>query len=162
MALTLELSIAGSAAETGHYFSWAPRPAQARVVDADGKPVAGCEVHGASERWGWQDIASAEFPIEDMQAGERRKVLAFHRDRGLAGGVIVKHGDPQPVEIKLAPTGTLTGRLVDTDGPTIPTFEFSPPTFPWTKTAASTSAASSPAGPTRPMPPPIANSMAKP
>ena len=51
-----------------------------------------------------------------LAAGERRKVIAFHRERNLGGGLIVKQGDPEPIEIKLAPAGRLTGRLLDENG----------------------------------------------
>jgi hypothetical protein len=73
-------------------------------------------VSGASSGGNWWPQRSAEFAIEGLPSGERRKVLVFHRQRNLAGGLIVKQGEAQPVEIKLAPAGSVTGRLVDEDG----------------------------------------------
>jgi protocatechuate 3,4-dioxygenase beta subunit len=98
---------------------FASPPVKIRVVDAEGNAVPGCEVYGANERWGWRKQQAAEFSLEDLRSGERRKVLAFHRLINLAGGVIVSRDDPQPIEIKLAPAGSITGRLVDKSGQAI-------------------------------------------
>jgi beta-lactamase regulating signal transducer with metallopeptidase domain/protocatechuate 3,4-dioxygenase beta subunit len=98
---------------------FASPPVKIRVVDAEGNAVPGCEVYGANERWGWREQQTAEFSLEDLRSGERRKVLAFHRLINMAGGVIVSRDDPQPIEIKLAPAGSITGRLVDKSGQAI-------------------------------------------
>jgi protocatechuate 3,4-dioxygenase beta subunit len=95
---------------------YASQPVKVRVLDAEGNPVTGCEIYGANQRWGWQPKSDAEFSIEDLKADERRKVLAFHRSRNLAGGAIAKRDAEQPIEIKLAPAGTISGRLIDADG----------------------------------------------
>jgi beta-lactamase regulating signal transducer with metallopeptidase domain/uncharacterized GH25 family protein len=95
---------------------FASQPLKIRVVDAEGNLVPGCSVQGANERSIWQRMPAATFAIEDLRPGEPRKVFAFHRLLNLAGGVIARHGDAEPIEIKLVPAGSITGRLLDNDG----------------------------------------------
>jgi protocatechuate 3,4-dioxygenase beta subunit len=95
---------------------FASQPVHVSVVDADGNPATNCEIHGANERWSWQKVPAAEFSIEDLRPKERRKVFAFHRDRNLAGGIVVSRDDMQPPVIKLASAGSISGRLLDEAG----------------------------------------------
>lgn len=94
----------------------ASNPVAVRVIDGEGKPVKGCEVYGANERWGWELKEGSEFELQDLGSGERRKVFVFHRGRNLAGGTIVKAETKQVVEIHLVQAGSLSGRLIGDDG----------------------------------------------
>ena len=46
---------------------YAGQSVKIRVVDAGGKPITGCEFYGVNERWGWQELSSAEPVIEDLR-----------------------------------------------------------------------------------------------
>jgi hypothetical protein len=64
-------------------------------------------------------IKSLEDQVEkELEPGRPPFDVQFDRRKRNRPQVVVlcEHGDPQPVEIKLAPAGTLTGRLVDADG----------------------------------------------
>ncbi len=54
--------------------------------------------------------------MEALRPNERRRLVAFHEGRKLAGHVDVRGDADGIVELKLQPWGSITGRLVDDDG----------------------------------------------
>jgi protocatechuate 3,4-dioxygenase beta subunit len=93
-----------------------------RVLDPDGKPLAGCLVRGLKSSksvfglWEREPMKSAEFEATDIVTGSPRAVAFIHKERKLAGTVRVIGNEKDTVEVKLAPWATISGRLVDADG----------------------------------------------
>jgi hypothetical protein len=92
------------------------------ILDPDGKPLAGALASGLDSggSWGYQPLKAAEFTVQGLEKGEPRLLQFFHKKKQLSGSVVIKEGQKDKLTIKLAPSGTLTGRLVNADGkPTI-------------------------------------------
>lgn len=94
------------------------KPVEVKLVveDSEKLPTGNYQIYGLNERWGWQTKQTTELVVEDLLPNHSRKVFAFHRESGLAGGVLVDENSKQPVEIKLIKSGSLKGRLVDQSG----------------------------------------------
>jgi beta-lactamase regulating signal transducer with metallopeptidase domain/protocatechuate 3,4-dioxygenase beta subunit len=91
-----------------------------RVVDPQGKPVAGVKTGGRRDR-GRYDIepeAEAEFDVVTLGPGEDRMVWLVHEGRKLGRVIHVKEGDDKngAVVVALEPSATIIGRIVDADG----------------------------------------------
>ncbi|MEQ1827905.1 MAG: M56 family metallopeptidase [Pirellula sp.] len=92
------------------------KPIPVAILNSDGTPATNkMEIYGGNERWGWQDQSAQNFVVEDLLTDQRRKVFAFDRARNLVGGTIVDHSEGKRFEIKLAPAGSVRGRLLDSD-----------------------------------------------
>jgi protocatechuate 3,4-dioxygenase beta subunit len=88
-----------------------------KVQDADGRPLAGALVAGMTASW------PITFPLRDasctvyaLDPTEPRTVVIFHVERKLAGTLTVRGDEKEPLSVRLVPTGTLAGRLLDADG----------------------------------------------
>jgi len=99
----------------------ASKPIQLQLVTDDGSelPRGSYSFYGLNERWSWQESSTTEPIVEDLLPKQSRKVFAFHRQSGLAGGVVVDENSQQPVQIKLMKSGRVKGRLVDSSGEVI-------------------------------------------
>jgi hypothetical protein len=127
------------------------RTVEAIVLDPEGKPLAGAMVNGRWTFQGWSGTeASERFTIhgilppkprtrggflkarglEDMAAmvlpQRRRLVIVRHEARKLAGWAEVDADTASPMEIRLRPWGTITGRMVDSGGEPRAHFSFQP------------------------------------
>ncbi len=89
-----------------------------RVLDPDGRPLAGVLCCGTSlmGQYFFPVAASGEFAIKQYTPDLPRTVLFYHPDRKLAGSLILRGPQPKPLEVRLQPGGTLTGRIVDGKG----------------------------------------------
>jgi len=91
-----------------------------RVVDPDGKPVAGAQCYGLSPTWGdMTSLANDTFEVRGLDPDHRRQLIFAHKDRRLVGSVIIKGEDSktdQPLVVRLDRPGSIKGRLVDEDG----------------------------------------------
>jgi hypothetical protein len=88
------------------------------LVDPEGRPLSGAQPWGLADWWGlWSDpLPAAEFEVTGLAPGDVRQLAFVHRQRHLSGSMIL-HGNVQgPIEVKLGPWGTVTGRLVDAAG----------------------------------------------
>jgi hypothetical protein len=92
------------------------RTVKGRVVDPDGKPLAGAYfdglldvVRGLSSK----PSPSSDFLIEGLGEGASRDVLVYHKERKLAGSAVIGPDESGPITIKLEPCGTVIGRLVE-------------------------------------------------
>jgi hypothetical protein len=88
-----------------------------KVQDADGKPLSGVVASGLTACW------PITFPLQADECTvfaldpERPRELAFyHAERRLAGVLKVRGDEPEPPAVRLVPTGTVTGRVLDADG----------------------------------------------
>jgi RNA polymerase sigma factor (sigma-70 family) len=93
-----------------------------RVLGPDGKPLAGALASGLKSsptvfgQWEAEPLRGAEFEAVGVDPKQPRAVALVHKERKLAGVVRVGGGEQGPVEVRLQPWATLTGRLVDADG----------------------------------------------
>jgi hypothetical protein len=80
-----------------------------------GKPLAGATVAGLGGVFdGVRTLAGPDFTATLVDPARPRYLMARHSGRNLAGAVAIK--GEGPVELKLEPAATVTGRLVDADG----------------------------------------------
>lgn len=89
-----------------------------RVVDANGKELAGALVRGLtpSDTWESDPLPSASFTATGLRPKGKRTLLFLHDQSRSAARVELHSGSDQPVTARLVPWGTLTGRLVDANG----------------------------------------------
>ncbi|MFL5339239.1 MAG: sigma-70 family RNA polymerase sigma factor, partial [Gemmataceae bacterium] len=89
-----------------------------RVVDADGRPVTGAHANTSAARNAEQPVHYSDtdmVPLYNLEPDEARFLSVVHVERRLVGTLMVKAGDKDHV-VKLGPGGTVTGRVVGTDG----------------------------------------------
>jgi RNA polymerase sigma factor (sigma-70 family) len=84
-----------------------------RIEDADGKPLTGAIASGVP---GTFPIKGAEFTACALDPEEPRLLVLLHRERKLAGSVTLRGDEKEPPVVRLKPTGSITGRFLDTDG----------------------------------------------
>ncbi len=98
----------------------APEPI-VRIVDPDGRPLAGAIVSGANstdlirECW-WQSRDSGVFRVTGLTQHRIRNLAIHHEGRRLAGTLAVRDAEPGPLVARLRPWGTVSGRLVNRAG----------------------------------------------
>jgi hypothetical protein len=88
-----------------------------RVLDPDGKPLAGCRASRLTEHSGWtMTPLGSEFEVGQVQTGKPRFVLFWHEERKLGAVWRPKSGDPATYDVRLKPNGSAAGLLADKDG----------------------------------------------
>jgi RNA polymerase sigma factor (sigma-70 family) len=89
-----------------------------RVLDPEGRPLAGAQPRGLADWWDtWTGpLPTAEFEVTGLASGDARQLAFLHRERRLSGSLILRGEFQGPIEVKLEPWGTVTGRLVDEAG----------------------------------------------
>jgi hypothetical protein len=100
------------------------------VADPDGKPVSGFLACGLEQPDLWDNRPAREggFTVHDLKPDEPRLVQFTHRERNLAGSVVVRGEEKGPLTVRLEPAGTLTGRFVTADGKPLADLEIIPVT----------------------------------
>src|SRR5262249_7553552 len=91
------------------------------IKGPDGKPLAGTKVLGltAYGRWGnWTRAAlkTADFTIYGLDTDEEREVVFIHAEKQLAVALKVRGDAKGPLDVRLQPWGTVSGRLIGPDG----------------------------------------------
>jgi hypothetical protein len=88
------------------------------VLGPDGRPLAGALMGGlsAADSWAYEPLKGAEFTAAALKPGEPRRLLAVHREKRLAGTLLVRGDEKGPLTVRLQPWGVVTGRLVTPDG----------------------------------------------
>jgi RNA polymerase sigma factor (sigma-70 family) len=88
-----------------------------RVLDPEGKPLAGAWVVGRFVRETFTGpLKEAECTVHGLTAGEPRLLVFKHEGKKLAGTLELKGTENGTVEVKLQSSATVTGRLFDPDG----------------------------------------------
>ncbi len=88
-----------------------------KIVGPDDKPVDGAWVLNVRPFGGYGTVRSgAEVQVEALDPDRPRRIFAQHDDRKLAGFLILDGKDTGPAVLKLQPTATVTGRILDAEG----------------------------------------------
>jgi RNA polymerase sigma factor (sigma-70 family) len=93
-------------------------PIRGRLVGPDGKPLDRVNVRGLHQTGDHlsEPLPGAEFQARPPHPERPRRLMFRHDGRKLVGSALVKAGSAEPVEFKLEPWASVTGRLLDTDG----------------------------------------------
>ncbi len=91
------------------------RSLKGTVLDPDGKPLDGVRVAGLRDMGYWSNTGAA-FTVESLQPNKPRLLQFVHDGRKLSGSLSLSGNEKEPLSIRLQPWGTLTGRLIVTQG----------------------------------------------
>jgi beta-lactamase regulating signal transducer with metallopeptidase domain len=93
------------------------KTAVVRMEDPNGMPLAGTVVSGMTA------VPPVAFRVNDdhctiyaLDMANPREVLFYHPDRELAGHLVVRGDETQPLVARLVPTSTVRGRAIDATG----------------------------------------------
>ncbi len=87
------------------------------VQGPDGQPLAGALVSGLTASWPITfPIAQTSATVYALDPARPRQLVALHAQKNLAGSLTVRGDETEPPVLKLAPVGSVTGRLLDSDG----------------------------------------------
>jgi protocatechuate 3,4-dioxygenase beta subunit len=86
-----------------------------RVVDPDGRPLAGVKVFGLSQ-FAEETLKGTEFTVRGFNLRVKRQLVFYHKDKNLGFFMKELRGATEPLTIKLQPCGSVSGRMVDQDG----------------------------------------------
>jgi hypothetical protein len=86
-----------------------------KVLDPSGKPLDGAEAAGLDPISGFEP-APAETTVHALDPEHPRIVMFRHRAKKLFALVTLKGTEPEPIEVRLQPTATVTGRFIDAAG----------------------------------------------
>jgi RNA polymerase sigma factor (sigma-70 family) len=95
------------------------RTVRGTVLDPDGRPLAGAGAAGLNAvTMSPTDIRlpTAEFTAIGLDPGRPRPIFFRHEDKHLAAVLVLRGDEPVPPTVRLRPSATVTGRLVDADG----------------------------------------------
>jgi RNA polymerase sigma factor (sigma-70 family) len=88
--------------------------------DPDGKPLTGVHVAGISsfsrQSEGTIICKTDACQVYDLAPDKMRVVVFFDPERRLSGAAFLQGDEQKPVEVRMKPTGTAIGRLVDEEG----------------------------------------------
>jgi RNA polymerase sigma factor (sigma-70 family) len=87
-------------------------------VGPDGKPLAGAFTWGmgGTPSWNYQPLKTAEFKLTAIKPGQPRRLMVLHKDKRLAGTLLLRGDEKGPLTIKLQPWGVVTGKLINQEG----------------------------------------------
>jgi hypothetical protein len=92
---------------------------EGRLVDAEGKPVAGARVVGMTDDKAARKIAGESLTMTGLRPDRDRALVVLHQERKI-GAVAAVRGGEKPFVVTLQSLGALAGRLVDADGKGLP------------------------------------------
>jgi RNA polymerase sigma factor (sigma-70 family) len=88
-----------------------------KLEDPDGQPLAGVMVSGVAATGQTSfTLPQATFAVVGLDAQKPRRLVFLHRQRRLGGTLTVRGDAKEPIVVRLVPTGTVVGRLLDFDG----------------------------------------------
>ncbi len=96
----------------------AGRSVNGTVLDPEGRPLAGALFAGGGALMSWRlpPLKSARFTVENVELNQPRRLSFLHTERRLAGSVLLSGNETGPLEVKLQPWGTVTGRVLQATG----------------------------------------------
>ncbi|MBO0700185.1 MAG: carboxypeptidase regulatory-like domain-containing protein, partial [Zavarzinella sp.] len=93
------------------------RTATIRVEGPDGKPLAGVWAGGITEHWPTTfHLPEATTTVFALDPAKPRTLSFVHREKKLGGTATVRGDEKDPVVVRLAPLGSVTGTFTDLDG----------------------------------------------
>jgi RNA polymerase sigma factor (sigma-70 family) len=88
-----------------------------RVLGPDGQPLAGALVAGLTGVWDQPTtLSGSEFRAHALTPDRPRTLTFLHKERKLAGVLVVRGDEKGPPAVTLRPWGVLTGRVLGPDG----------------------------------------------
>ncbi|HEY7326460.1 MAG TPA: sigma-70 family RNA polymerase sigma factor [Gemmataceae bacterium] len=88
-----------------------------QIEDPEGKPLTGTTLAGMTAMWPKvSTIKDANCTIFALDPKKPRSLFFFHSGRNLAGSLMVRGDDKEPLTVRLVPVGSMTGRLLDREG----------------------------------------------
>jgi hypothetical protein len=92
-----------------------PHELRGSVVGPDDRPLTGTTVYGL-ERLGIQTLKGSEFTVRAVNPKAKQSLVFYHKDKDLGYYLRLGPGSADPLTVKLARCGSLSGRLLDEDG----------------------------------------------
>lgn len=87
------------------------------IQDADGVPLQGTWVSGLADKWPLAyRVPEGQTTVYALRPERPRALVLYHPERGLGGVATVRGDETEPVVARLAPLGSIAGRLVDSSG----------------------------------------------
>jgi RNA polymerase sigma factor (sigma-70 family) len=84
-----------------------------RLLDPEGRPLAGADAFNLTTRYNPRPtLPGVEFTAVALTPAKPRRLLFWHDERKLAGTIVLRGDEPEPVTVTLKPPGALTGRAV--------------------------------------------------
>jgi RNA polymerase sigma factor (sigma-70 family) len=98
------------------------KPRQVSLVDPDGKPVVGAQTRIAQGQLQPQRLTlrDSSLLLTGVHPDRVRRITFVREDRQLIGLLLEKGDAPTPATIAMQPWATVTGRIVDANGKTLP------------------------------------------
>ncbi len=91
--------------------------ARIEVRDVDGKQLAGTWAAGLADHWPiTYQLPEATATVYALDPAKPRTMAFLHVEKKLGGKAVVRGDEKEPVVVKLAPLGQVSGRLRDGDG----------------------------------------------
>jgi RNA polymerase sigma factor (sigma-70 family) len=88
-----------------------------RLLDPKGKPVTGAIAMNLTTPSMLTTVLSgSDFTAEALNLDKPRRLLFWHRDRKLAGTMVVRGDEPEPLTVTLQPLAAITGRALRKNG----------------------------------------------
>jgi RNA polymerase sigma factor (sigma-70 family) len=88
-----------------------------KVQDADGRPLKGAFVAGMTASWPITfPLDGASCTVYALDPKEPRLLVFYHPEKKLAGTLTVRGDEKEEPAVRLAPAGSVSGRLLDADG----------------------------------------------
>jgi protocatechuate 3,4-dioxygenase beta subunit len=98
------------------------RTLRGKVVGPDGKPIDGVRVYGLAPQsaFGAEELKGETFVVRGFNPRRKRELVFLHRG-GQLGAYLEVLGEPtNPPVVRLEACGSVTGRIIDTDGQPVP------------------------------------------
>jgi hypothetical protein len=87
-----------------------------KVQDPDGKPLAGAWVAGLADHWPITfHLPASEAKVYALDPKKPRTLAVFHPGKKLGGTATLRGDEKEPVVVRLAPVGSVSGRLMESD-----------------------------------------------
>jgi RNA polymerase sigma factor (sigma-70 family) len=102
--------------DCGHLRLERGRTVKVEIHDSQGKPLTGTLVSGLTASEPTVRLLGRSCTVYGLRKGSTRRLFFFDRDHGLAAALVLRGDETDPVAVRLRPTGSIRGRLLDLEG----------------------------------------------